>query len=207
MIADEVVSAFGRLGDWFGTSVMGMKPDLITVAKGITSGYVPLSACMVTSKVWDVLVEGSEGTAFGHGYTYSSHPLAAAAALANLDIVEDRSLIANVKERGERLQKRLREAFDGHPMVGEVRGRDLIAAVEFVESTDPPKRFDPSLGVGKKITKACLDRGVITRALPEADTISFSPPFVVEEAEIDRMAEVARDAADEVMASLELRGN
>jgi len=207
LIADEVVSAFGRLGEWFGTTVMDMKPDLITVAKGITSGYMPLSACMVTPKVWDVLVEGSAGTAFGHGYTYSSHPLAAAAALANLDIVENQSLIANVNSRGERLQAKLREAFDGHPMVGEVRGRNLIAAVEFLESTDPPRRFDPALGVGRQVTKACLDRGVITRALPEADTISFSPPFVIGEDEIDRMVEVARDATDEVMKNLNLAGS
>ncbi|MBN8870821.1 MAG: aminotransferase class III-fold pyridoxal phosphate-dependent enzyme [Solirubrobacterales bacterium] len=203
LIADEVVSAFGRLGEWFGSTVMGMEPDLITVAKGITSGYVPLSACLVTGKVWDVLAEHSDsGLAFGHGYTYSAHPLSAAAAMANLDIVEDEDLISQVTVRGERLRSNLREAFADHPLVGEVRGKGLVAAVEFVAEKDPAVRFDPALGVGRRINQACLERGVISRALPEADTISFSPPFVIEEAEIDQMVSVARDSADQVAKEL-----
>lgn len=202
LIADEVVSGFGRLGGWFGSTVMGIDPDLITIAKGVTSGYFPLSGCMVNQRVWDVLVEGGGKSAFGHGYTYSSHPVAAATALANLDVVEREGLLERVSSAGARMQAALRDAFADHPMVGEVRGTALIAAVEFAESIDPTVRFDPKLEVGPRIARACLDRGLITRALPDADTIAFSPPFVIEEDEIDRMVEIAHEAASQVATEL-----
>jgi L-2,4-diaminobutyrate transaminase len=201
-IADEVVTAFGRLGTWFGSDALALKPDLITVAKGITSAYAPLSACIVSDDVWRVIAEGAGATAFGHGYTYSSHPLSAAAAMANLDLIEQDGLIGQAAARGSYMQARLREAFADHPLVGEVRGRDLIAAVEFVAEHDPPKPFERALRVGARIARGCLERGVITRALPDADTIAFSPPFVVTEAEIDEMVLAARSAVDEVAREL-----
>jgi L-2,4-diaminobutyrate transaminase len=207
MIADEVVSGFGRLGQWFGTGALGIEPDLITVAKGITSGYVPLSACMVSERVWRVLVDFSGDTPFGHGYTYSSHPLAAAAALANLDVIERDRLVEQAAARGAYLQASLREAFAEHPMVAEVRGRDLIAAVEFRPPGSPRKRFDPSMRVAARVVSECLQNGVISRALPLSDTMSFSPPFIVSEAEIDEIVQVARRAADHVAAELPNLGN
>ena len=119
VIADEVICGFGRLGTMFGTQKMAMQPDLITVAKGITSAYVPLSAVMVSEKVWRVLVAGGEKLGvFGHGYTYTAHPLAAAAALANLKIIEDDRLVERAAARGELLHERLRDAFADHPLVG-----------------------------------------------------------------------------------------
>ncbi len=201
LIADEVVSGFGRLGSWFGSQLLGIEPDLMTIAKGVTSAYVPLSGVLVGGKVWETLAQ--DGGAFQHGYTYSAHPLAAAAALTNLDIVENEGLVEQVQRRGERLRSELNAAFADHELVGEVRGIGLVAALEFVaERGDRPVRFDPALTVGARITRACLDRGMITRALPAADTISFSPPFVITDDEIDTIVAVAREAVDQVADEL-----
>jgi L-2,4-diaminobutyrate transaminase len=202
LIADEVITAFGRLGAWFGSGLFAVEPDLITVAKGLTSGYFPLSGSIVSDRVWRVLVDGSRGGPFGHGYTYSAHPLAAAVAMANLDLIESEGLLAQARERGAQLQALLREAFDDHPLVGEVRGTALIAALEFVASKDPPQPFDPARKVGARVTRRCLELGLITRALPSADTISFSPPLVITEDEVAELVRIARQAVDEVAAEL-----
>ena len=203
LIADEVVTGFGRLGRPFGTTVHSMAPDLITVAKGITSAYAPLSACLVSERVWSVISEESlKHGVFGHGYTYSAHPLGAAAAMTNLDIIERDGLIGQAQERGAYLQRRLRQEFANHPLVGDIRGEGLIAAVEFVSSTDPLTAFDPADRVGIRIARRSLELGVITRALPAADTIAFSPPFVVSQDELDVMIRTTRRAADEIAVEL-----
>ena len=205
LIADEVICGFGRLGQMFGSTVFGISPDMMTVAKGLTSAYFPLSACIVSQRVWDVLVAGGEQYgAFGHGYTYSSHPVGAAAALANLDIIESEGLVAKAAETGTYLQARLREAFVGHSLVGEVRGQALIAAVEFVDRIEDsgPVAFDPALKLAPRIVKGALARGVIGRALPSSDAVAFSPPFVISRAEIDKAVMAFRDAADEVAKEL-----
>lgn len=203
LIADEVVTGFGRLGENFGTTVFSMEPDIITLAKGITSAYVPLSASLISDRIWKVLMDGSEKYgAFGHGYTYSSHPLAARAALTNLDIIERDGLVKQAGTRGEYLQKRMHQEFDNHPLVGEIRGRGLIGAVEFVASTSPVVAFDPAEKVGVRVTRRAMELGVITRALPASDSIAFSPPFIVTEAEIDTMVSVVRQAADHVAGEL-----
>lgn len=208
LIADEVICGFGRLGAMFGSELLDMQPDMITVAKGLTSAYFPLSACIVGQKVWDVLSgAGSQFGAFGHGYTYSSHPLGAAAALANLDLIDKENMLARVADEGAHMQAALRAAFADHPLVGEVRGQALIGAVEFVKEIRDtgPVAFDPALKVAARIVKGALDRGVIGRALPSADTVAFSPPFVIQREEIDRSVAAFRDAADQVLA--ELRGS
>lgn len=203
LIADEVVCGFGRLGRWFGTEAFAMKPDLITVAKGITSAYIPLSACLVSERIWEVLAAGSDRYGvFGHGYTYSAHPLAAAAALKNLEIIERDGLVNQAAKRGEYMRTRLRESFADHPLVAEVRGAGLIAAVEFVASRSPLRPFDPALRVGTRVAQVSRSHGIITRALPAADTIAFSPPFIVTEMEIDEMVEGTRLALDNVAAEL-----
>lgn len=205
LIADEVICGFGRLGQMFGSTVFGIQPDLMTVAKGLTSAYFPLSACIVSERVWDVIVAGgAHYGAFGHGYTYSSHPVGAAAALANLDIIAEEGLVARAADMGAHLQAQLRAAFADHPLVGEVRGQALIAAVEFVDHVGDagPVAFDPALKVAPRIVKAALKRGVISRALPSADTLAFSPPFVISRDEIDTAVAAVRDAADEVAAEL-----
>jgi L-2,4-diaminobutyrate transaminase len=202
MIADEVITAFGRLGRWFGSELLGIEPDLITVAKGLTSGYFPLSGCIVSDRVWRVLVEGSSGGPFGHGYTYSAHPLAAAVAMANLDVIERERLVPQAAIRGEQLQALLHEEFDEHPLVGEVRGTALIAALEFVADKDPPAPFDQALKVAARVTGRCLELGLITRALPAADTISFAPPLVITEDEVGELVRIVRQAVDDVAAEL-----
>jgi L-2,4-diaminobutyrate transaminase len=203
LIADEVVSAFGRLGQWFGTEVFGMQPDLITLAKGITSAYVPLSASLVSARVAEALAAGNDRFGvLGHGYTYSAHPLAAAAALTNLGIIDRENLVGQAAKQGAYMQERLREAFGDHPLVGQVRGYGLIAAVEFVASRSPLRAFDPGQRVAARVTAASRANGVLTRALPASDTIAFSPPFIVSESEIDEMVTVTRRALDDVAAEL-----
>jgi L-2,4-diaminobutyrate transaminase len=205
MIADEVVTGFGRTGEQFGSQVFGIEPDLITVAKGITSAYIPLSACIVSEKIWDVLSSGQDTYGvFQHGYTYSAHPLAAAAALTNLDIIERDGLVAQAKSRGAYLHGRLQAAFDGHPLVAEVRGHGLLGAVEFAASTDPLRPFEPQGKFSAAVVARTRELGVISRALPSADSMSFSPPFVVTEEEIDAIVGAARQALDEVAADLRL---
>jgi L-2,4-diaminobutyrate transaminase len=205
MIADEVVCGFGRTGEMFGSQVFGIEPDLITVAKGITSAYIPLSACIVSEKVWDVLSRGSETYGvFQHGYTYSAHPLAAAVAMTNLDIIERDGLVHQAKARGDYLGERLRAAFADHPLVGEVRGYGLLGAVEFVSSREPLTPFEPVGSVSSAVVKRSRDLGVISRALPSSDSISFSPPFVVTEPEIDQIVALTRQALDEVAAEKRL---
>lgn len=196
LIADEVVCGFGRMGTWFGGPGLGMEPDLITVAKGITSAYAPLSACLVSERVWRVLADEGGERAFGHGYTYSAHPLAAAAALANLDVIERDGLLARAAAAGERLRAGLRDALADHPHVGEIRGAGLLAAVELVASRSPLRRFDPVGSAAARVVRECLERGVITRALPEGDVCSFSPPFVITDDEIDEMVRVTQAAVE-----------
>lgn len=197
LIADEVVNGFGRLGVDFGSTAVNMRPDLMTVAKGITSAYVPLSAVLVSDKVWQVLLEGSaKYGSFGHGYTYSAHPLAAAAAMKNLDIIERDGLIAEVARKGELLHRMLHDEFADHPNVAEIRGRGLMAAVEFVESREPLRAFEPLGAFATAVVKGSLDAGVLTRTLPAADTVSFSPPFTTTEDELERMVKGVRAGLD-----------
>jgi L-2,4-diaminobutyrate transaminase len=207
-IADEVICGFGRLGHMFGCEALGITPDLMTIAKGVTSAYFPLSGVLVSEKVWRTVVDGGEKFgAFGHGYTYSSHPIGAAAALANLDIIENDKLVDASASNGAYMHECLQSAFSEHPLVGEVRGFGLIAAVEFVERKDPPKAFDPKLNVGARVSKKALAGGVITRALPYADSVAFSPALIIIRKEIDTMVSVVRDAVDQVHAELIRDGN
>ena len=199
LIADEVVTGFGRLGTWFGSSYYGMRPDLITVAKGLTSAYLPLSGVIVGDKVWQVLEQGSDQFgALGHGWTYSAHPTCVAAALANLDIIEREDLLGNVREVGPYLLAGLRAAVGDHPMVGEVRGVGMLAAIEFVE--DKPKRrfFSPQGKVGGAVAAACLERGVIGRAMPHGDILGYAPPLTLSRAEADQVVSATKSALEAV---------
>ena len=152
LIADEVVTGFGRLGSWFGSTHYGMDPDIMTIAKGLTSAYAPLSGSVLHERVVAVLEQGSDQIGpMGHGWTYSAHPICAAAGLANLKVLEDDNMLENVRNVGGYMQKRLRETFADHPMVGEVRGDGLLAAIEFVADKKSKTFFDPALKVGVKM--------------------------------------------------------
>ena len=202
-IADEVVTGFGRTEKMFGTESFNLQPDFITMAKGITSGYVPLSASFVSEKVWRVLVEGSKDAgAYGHGYTYSGHPVAMAAGMANLDIMEEQHLLANVADKGAKLVQMLTAEFAGHPHVGHIRGNGLLAAVEFVQSRDPMTAWPLNLRVAGRIARAAFEKGLIVRPLSESSTLAFSPAFVVTDEELVKMVRTFADAAHSVLAEL-----
>ncbi|MEP0357062.1 aminotransferase [Paraglaciecola sp.] len=203
LIADEVVCGFGRLGSNFGSHLYGMKPDLITVAKGLTSAYLPLSGVIVGDKVWDVLKKGSDKFGpFSHGYTYTAHPLCAAAGVANLKVLKDLDLVNNAKNTGEYFNSQLKNVFSEHPLVGEVRGQGMLAAIEFVEDKDKKVRFDPSKKVGAQISAACLEQGVIARAMPHGDILGFAPPLITTKTDVDVIIEKARIAINQVTSKL-----
>src|SRR5262245_53238818 len=203
LMADEVICAFGRLGTPFGCHLYGMEPDMISVAKGLTSAYVPMSAVLVGEKVYRVMEDAADSVgAFSHGYTYSGHPLGAAAANACLDILERDGLAAGAARSGAYLQKRMQAAFAQLPIVGEVRGVGMLAAIEFVADRGSKRRFDPALKVGARVSKAARDRGLIARAMPHGDILGFAPPLVMTESEIDEMVGIALAAVQQVMAEV-----
>jgi L-2,4-diaminobutyrate transaminase len=186
LVADEVICGFGRLGRWFGSQRFGIEPDLITLAKGITSGYVPLSACLVSAPIVDVLTSGArELGAFNHGYTYSGHPVAAAAALANLAIFEREKLVDAAEQTGARLQQQLRARCATHPRVRDVRGLGMIAAVE-PHAADDAKRLQALL----------LQDGVITRVVGGA--VAMSPPLIFTADECDELIAALARALDKL---------
>jgi L-2,4-diaminobutyrate transaminase len=190
MIADEVICGFGRLGRLFGSEVFGIEPDLMTVAKGLTSGYFPVSACFVSEPIWAVLRDASPQTgAFAHGFTYSGHPVGAAAAMANLDILLGEDLVGNSARVGEYLQRQLRETVGSHPLVGEVRGVGLIAGVELVADQATKAAFAPELKVAYRVVQRCMAEGLIVRALPAGQVVAFSPPLCITRAEVDQVVE------------------
>ena len=203
LIADEVVCGFGRIGTDFGSHFYGIKPDLITVAKGLTSAYQPLSGVIVGDRVWQVLEQGTgEFGPIGHGWTYSGHALGCAAGLANLEIIEREGLTQNAAETGAYLQQAMAKAFGDHPIVGNVRGVGMLAALEF--SPDPAKRtqFDPGLKVGPRIAAAAMDENLIARAMPQGDILGFAPPLTTTHAEVDEIVARTQRAVDRVLDDL-----
>ncbi len=184
LIADEVVCGFGRLGAPFGSQHYAIEPDFMTLAKGLTSAYFPVSAAVVSERVWEVLADASPRTGpFAHGHTTSLHPVGAAAALANLDILDREGLWTRAASAGPRFQARLREAVADHPLVGEVRGDGLIAAVELVADRERRTPFPPEARAGLTLHEILLEEGLICRAL--VDSLAFSPPLVASDDELD----------------------
>ncbi|MGB5344777.1 MAG: aminotransferase [Woeseia sp.] len=207
LIADEVICGFGRLGHTYGCEAMDLVPDMMTVAKGVTSAYFPLSGCLISEPVWRTIVEGgSKFGVFGHGYTYSAHPIGAAAAMANLDLIDKEGLVAAAALQGSYLHDRLQAAFADHAYVGEIRGLGLIGAVELVVRKDPPQAFPASLAVAGRVAKCALRNGIITRALPNSDALAFSPPLIISRDEIDILVKGIRDALDQVIGELKKEG-
>ncbi|WP_194435484.1 aspartate aminotransferase family protein [Vibrio fluminensis] len=203
LIADEVVCGFGRIGAPFGSIYYDMRPDLITVAKGLTSAYQPLSGVIVGEKVWQALENGTDAWGpFGHGYTYSGHPLGAAAANCNLDIIERENLVQYAADMGQYLQDKMRETFADHPIVGDTRGVGMLHALEFSADKQHRSLFDPNLKVGPQIAAACLESGLIARAMPHGDILGFAPPLVATRDDIDLMVDKAHLAINKVMDSL-----
>ncbi len=188
LVSDEVVTGFGRLGTAFGCDFYGFAPDLMTIAKGLTSAYAPLSGSIVSEKVWKVLEQGADETGpLGHGWTYSAHPIGAAAGVANLRLIDELGLVDNAREVGAYLNARMAEAVGDHPNVGEVRGEGMLCAVEL--TADRATRAAPEGTPAPQVVAHMLQNGVIARAMPEAPVIGFAPPFCLTEAEADELAE------------------
>jgi putrescine aminotransferase len=187
LICDEVICGFGRLGYWFGHQHFGVKPDLIAMAKGLSSGYLPISAVGVSKKIVDVLTD--KGGDFVHGYTYSGHPTCAAVALANIEIIENEQLVERTHDvTGPYLAKALRR-LDDHPLVGEARSLGLIGAVEIVAEKGTNKRFTGKEGrAGPVVRDICIKNGLMVRAI--RDSIVMCPPLIISEAEIDRLVDI-----------------
>ncbi|MBO9447388.1 aspartate aminotransferase family protein [Ruegeria sp. R14_0] len=195
LIADEVVTGFGRLGSMFGSTHYGLQPDIITIAKGLTSAYAPLSGSIVSEKVWSVLEQGTdENGPIGHGWTYSAHPIGAAAGIANLQLIDKLDLVSNAGSTGAYLNAEMQKALGSHPNVVEIRGEGMLCAVEFAR--DPASRsfFEPGKGVGAKVAGALLGEGVIARAMPQGDILGFAPPLCLTRNEADRIVEATRRA-------------
>lgn len=188
LMVDEVVCGFGRLGTNFGCDYYHIQPDMMCISKGLTSAYFPLAGSVLSDDIWQVLEAGSKKYGpFAHGFTYAAHPLGAATAMANLDILEQEDLVNHAGAVGRYLLTRLRDVFSSHEYVGDVRGAGLLAAVEFVADKTQPKAFDPAAQVGQRLAAACRNEGVIVRPLPHGDIIGFSPPLIVTEQEIDEI--------------------
>jgi 4-aminobutyrate---pyruvate transaminase len=203
-IADEVICGFYRTGAMWGSTLYGLKPDMITCAKALSSGYLPIGAVMITEPIYDALVKQSEKIGvFSHGFTYSGHPVTSAVALETLNIYEQDDIQSHVRRVAPRMQAGLRR-FADHPLVGEVRGVGLIGAVELVADKSTKASFDPSAAVGPFLGKRAHHHGLILRAL--GDSIAFCPPLIITEAEIDLMLERFSLALDDTFEMVRERG-
>jgi len=206
LIADEVICGFGRLGTWFGSELMGIKPDLITFAKGVTSGYVPLGGVLVGDRVAKVLAD--KGGDFNHGFTYSGHPVACAAALENIRIIQDEGLVEQVALRtGPYLKQKFASLAD-HPLVGFANSCGFVAGLNLVRRkakvVHDCELFDPALGVGMVCRGYMFDNGIIMRAV--GDRMIIAPPLVTSEAQIDEMVAKIRFCLDQTLADVQARG-
>lgn len=202
LIADEVVTGFGRLGTMFGSVHYGIEPDIITVAKGLTSAYAPLSGSIISDNVWKVLEQGTEELGpIGHGWTYSAHPIGAAAGIANLKVIDELDLVANAGEVGAYFNQAMKEAVGHHPHVGEVRGEGLLCAIEFVEDKATRKLYDPVGKVGPQVAASLLKRGVIGRAMPHGDILGFAPPLCLTRDEANTIVDATKAATEEVLGA------
>jgi L-2,4-diaminobutyrate transaminase len=199
LIADEVITGFGRLGTMFGSDLYEIKPDLITVAKGMTSAYAPLSGVIVADRVWQVLVRGADQLgSIGHGWTYSAHPIGAAAGVANLKLIDELGLVQAARENGAYLRGELSRALSHHKHVGEVRGEGMLAAVEFVWDKDDRVFWNPAQKIGPQIAAALFDQGVIGRAMPQGDILGFAPPLCLTRTEADTIVKATVAAVETV---------
>ncbi|HKZ05261.1 MAG TPA: aspartate aminotransferase family protein [Methylomirabilota bacterium] len=196
-IADEVITGFCRTGRWFAMEHWKVNPDILSFAKGVSSGYLPLGGIMVSKAIKEAMDSVKPEDRWMHAYTYSGHPTCCAVGIANLAIMERERLWERAAAMGERLHKGLHGAFGDHPNVGDIRsGKGLLAAVELVEDKATKKMYDPDKKIGPRLMQEMTKRGLVTRA--RLENIFFSPPLVISEAELDRMIAITRDAVKAV---------
>jgi putrescine aminotransferase len=199
MVADEVITAFGRLGEWFGSTHYGIRPDLISFAKGVTSGYLPLGGALVGDRVAEVVIAG--GGEFAHGYTYSGHPAACAVAIEALSILQREHIVERVREHTAPYLARRWATLADHPIVGEARSLGMVGAIEIVRDKSSRERFHKDLGAGTRCRDICVDNGLVMRAV--GDTMIISPPLIFEDQHVDELVEKAWKCLDLTAASLE----
>ena len=197
LVVDEVICGFGRTGEWFGSDTYNIKPDIITMAKGISSGYIPLSGIMVGDRVTETLVD--EGGEFYHGYTYSGHPVACAVAIENIKIIREENLIENSRKTSVYLKERMNEIAD-HPLVGEVRMKSFIGAVELVKDKDKREMFEETGVVGGICRDYCIENGLVMRAV--RDGMIFCPPLIFNNNHIDELVEKLKKSLDQTHAHI-----
>ena len=203
LIVDEVITGFGRTGRWFGTGLYGLKPDLVTLAKGITSAYFPVSASIVSERVWDVLANASsEHGPVMHGFTYSGHPVGAAIGLANIAILETEGMVGNSARLGRYLLQGLRERVGHHRYIGDIRGEGLMIGVEFMADRSKRRPFAPASNAHRLVAAKSVEHGLLVRALPFIEVLAFSPPLCITSADceeaIDRFARALNAATSEL---------
>jgi putrescine---pyruvate transaminase len=200
LVADEVICGFGRTGKWFGSDYFGIEPDLMTIAKGLSSGYLPIGGVMVSDEVADVLIK--KGGEFLHGFTYSGHPACCAVAAANVRILRDERIIERAEtEIAPYLQARIRE-FESHPLVGEVRGVGMFGALQLVADKRTRRPFDRVGDAGNLCRDHCTDSDLIMRAV--GDSMILSPPLVISKSEIDELMDKAGRALDQTAKDLKI---
>lgn len=207
LIADEIITGFGRTGRWFAMEHWNISPDILCFAKGVTSGYLPLGGMMVSSALKHVMDSVPPADRWMHAYTYSGHPTCCAVGLKNLEIIENERLCANAEKMGTRLHEALTAAFRDHLNVGDIRGgKGLLAAVEFVEDRSSKKNFGGDRKIASRLQSEMMKRGVVTRTRPTGgvhpaigDSVYFAPPLVVTESEIDRLVSVCTESAKAVL--------
>jgi putrescine aminotransferase len=202
LVSDEVICGFGRTGRWFGCESMGFEPDLMTFAKGVTSGYIPLGGVMVGQRVAEVLIE--RGGDFNHGYTYSGHPVACAVALANIRLIQRERLVERVREDTGPYLARLFAQLREHPLVGEAQTCGLMGALQLVKDRASGTAFDPDLEVGMVCRGHCFGNGLIMRAV--GDRMIIAPPLVITRAQIDELGALIRRCLDLTLSDLRGRG-
>lgn len=183
LVADEVITAFGRLGEWFGSECLGIRPDLISIAKGVSSGYLPLGGALVGDRVAEVVI--AQGGEFAHGYTYSGHPAACAVALETLRIMQRENIVERVREHTAPYFNERWGSLAEHPIVGEARSIGLVGAIEIVRNKETRERFDKDLGAGARCRDFCVNNGVVMRAV--GDTMIVSPPLIFEDRHVDEL--------------------
>ena len=203
-VADEVICGFGRTGNMFGSETFKLTPDIMTMAKALSSGYLPISALMINEKIYRALRDNSAkiGT-FGHGYTYGGHPVSAAVAVEALKIYAERDILSQVRRVAPTLQNGLRK-FADHPLVGEVRGIGLIGGIELVKDKRSKEAFEPTMGVGAYAAKCAQGHGLLIRAM--GDSMGFCPPLIITEAQIGDMLARFAKALDETHAWVRQQG-
>ena len=207
LITDEIITGFGRTGRWFGLEHWNVKPDILSFAKGVTSGYVPLGGIMMIQDIKDAIESVDPANKWMHGYTNSGHPTCCAVALNNIKIIERENLLGNSSRMGDLLFTALKDALGRHPNAGDIRGgKGLLAAVEFVEDRETKKNFAAGKKIGARLQAEMKKRGVVTRSRPAAgehpapgDEVLFAPPLIITEQEIHKMVNVLREAVEVVL--------